>query len=92
MQFENISIYCENGHIVESCEITATVTPSVDSNDIVIVHTLCSSSTYTTYLCFSWLKQSLSMVIIVVLSEININFCGYSVVFCIKMVELRMLA
>jgi len=32
------------------------------------------------------------MVIIVVLSEININFCGYSVVFCIKMVELRMSA
>jgi len=32
------------------------------------------------------------MVIIVVLSEININFCGYSVVFCIKMAELRTLA
>jgi len=32
------------------------------------------------------------MVIIVVLSEINIKFCGYSVVFCIKMVELHMLA
>jgi len=29
MQFENISIHCENGHIVESCEITATVAPSV---------------------------------------------------------------
>jgi len=29
------------------------------------------------------------MVIIVALYEININFCGYSVVFCIKMVELR---
>jgi len=29
MQFQNISIHCENGHIVESCEITATVTPSV---------------------------------------------------------------
>jgi len=42
-----------------------------------------------TYLCLSWLKQSLSMVIIVVLSEININFCGYSVVFCSKTVELR---
>jgi len=28
MQFENISIHCENGHIVESCEVTATVTPS----------------------------------------------------------------
>jgi len=27
MQFENISIHCENGHIVESCEITATVAP-----------------------------------------------------------------
>jgi len=27
MQFENISMHCENGHIVESCEITATVTP-----------------------------------------------------------------
>jgi len=32
------------------------------------------------------------MVTIVVLSEININFCGYSVVFYIKMVELRTLA
>jgi len=32
------------------------------------------------------------MVIIVVLSEININFCAYSIVFCIKMVELRTLA
>jgi len=77
--------------------------------------TLRSRSTYTTYLCLSWLKlvsdiaifvlkrdvklqltnswlkQSLSMVIIVVLSEININFCGYSVVFCSKMVELRTL-
>jgi len=52
--------------------------------------TLCSRSTYTTYLCLSWLKQSLSMVIIVVLSEIN--FCGYSVVFCSKMVELHTLA
>jgi len=83
MQFENISIRCENGHIVESCEITATVAPSADM--------LCSRSTYTTYICFSWLKQSLSMVIIVVLSEININFCGYSVFF-IKMVELRTLA
>jgi len=30
MQFENISIHCENGHIVESCEITATVAPSAD--------------------------------------------------------------
>jgi len=30
MQFENISIHCENGHIVESCEITATVTPSAE--------------------------------------------------------------
>jgi len=29
MQFENISIHCENGH-VESCEITATVTPSAE--------------------------------------------------------------
>jgi len=57
MQFENISIHCENGHIVESCEITATVAPSADAS--------CSCSTYTTYLCFSWLKQSLSMVIIV---------------------------
>jgi len=28
MQFENISIHCENGHIVENCEITATVAPS----------------------------------------------------------------
>jgi len=84
MQFENISIHCENGHIVQSCEITATVAPSAV--------TLSSRSTYTTYLCFSWLKQSLSMVIIVVLSEININFCGYLVVFCIKMVELRTLA
>jgi len=28
MQFENISIRCENRHIVESCEITATVAPS----------------------------------------------------------------
>jgi len=28
MQFENISIHCENGHIVESSEITATVAPS----------------------------------------------------------------
>jgi len=27
MQFENISIHCENGHIVESCERTATVAP-----------------------------------------------------------------
>jgi len=27
MQFENISIHCENGHIVESCEITATAAP-----------------------------------------------------------------
>jgi len=25
-----ISIHCENGHIVESCEITATVAPSAD--------------------------------------------------------------
>jgi len=25
MQFENISIHCENGHTVESCEITDTV-------------------------------------------------------------------
>jgi len=25
MQFENISIHCENTHIVESCEITAAV-------------------------------------------------------------------
>jgi len=32
------------------------------------------------------------MIIIVVLSEIDINFCGYSIVFCIKMVELCMLA
>jgi len=55
MHFKNISIHCENGHIVESCEITATVVPSAD--------TLCSSSTHTTYICFSWLKQSLSMVI-----------------------------
>jgi len=47
MQFENISIHCENGHIVESCEITATVAPSADAS--------CSCSTYTTYLCFSWL-------------------------------------
>jgi len=84
MQFENISIHCENGHIVKSCEITATVVPSAN--------TLCSRSTYTTHLCFSWLKQSLSMVFILVLSEINMNFCGYSVVFCIKMVELRTLA
>jgi len=30
MQFENISIHCENRHIVESCEITATVAPSAD--------------------------------------------------------------
>jgi len=30
MQFENISIQCENGHIVESYEITATVAPSAD--------------------------------------------------------------
>jgi len=30
MQFENISIHCENGHIVESCEITATVTPPAE--------------------------------------------------------------
>jgi len=30
MQFENIIIHCENGHIVESCEITATVVPSAD--------------------------------------------------------------
>jgi len=30
MQFENIIIHCENGHIVESCEITATVTPSAE--------------------------------------------------------------
>jgi len=28
MQFENISIRYENGHIVESCEITAAVAPS----------------------------------------------------------------
>jgi len=28
MQFENISIHCENGNIVESCEITAAVAPS----------------------------------------------------------------
>jgi len=28
MQFENISIHCENRHIVDSCEITATVAPS----------------------------------------------------------------
>jgi len=28
MQFENISIHCENRHIVESCEITASVAPS----------------------------------------------------------------
>jgi len=28
MQFENISISCENGHIVESCQITAAVAPS----------------------------------------------------------------
>jgi len=28
MQFENISIHCENGHIVESCEITVTAAPS----------------------------------------------------------------
>jgi len=84
MQFENISIHCVNGHIVENCEITATVVPSAD--------TLCSRSKYTAYLCFSWLKQSLSIVTIVVLSEININFCGYSVVCCIKMVDLRTLA
>jgi len=44
---------------------------------------------YLSMLLVVWLKQSLFMVIIVVLSEININFCGYSVVFCIKMVELR---
>jgi len=28
MQFENISIRCENGHIVESCDITATFATS----------------------------------------------------------------
>jgi len=28
MQFENISIHCQNGHAVESCGITATVAPS----------------------------------------------------------------
>ena len=27
MQFENISMHCENRHIVESCEITDTVAP-----------------------------------------------------------------
>jgi len=32
MQFENISIHCENGHIVETCEITATVAPSAGRN------------------------------------------------------------
>jgi len=30
MQFENISIHCENGHILESCEVTATVMPSAE--------------------------------------------------------------
>jgi len=29
MHFENISIRCESGHIVESCEIIATVVPPV---------------------------------------------------------------
>jgi len=28
VQFENISHHCENGHIVESCEITAAFRPS----------------------------------------------------------------
>jgi len=40
----------------------------------------------------SRLKQSLSMVKVVVLSEFSIIFCVYSVIFCIKTVELRMLA
>jgi len=65
--------------------------PSLTSLIVIVqncIDTLCSRSTYTTDLCFSWLKQSLSMVIIA-LYEININFCGYSVVFCINMVELQ---
>jgi len=34
MQFENISIHCQNGHILESCEITATAVPSPGSSNV----------------------------------------------------------
>jgi len=34
MQFENISIDCENGHIVESCEIIAAAAPSAGCGSI----------------------------------------------------------
>jgi len=44
------------------------------------------------YLCLSWLKQSLSMVKVVVLFVFSIIFCVCSVIFCIKMVELRTFA
>jgi len=89
MQFENISMHCENRHIVESCEITDTVAP----DEVLMVQnsidTLCY---YSIYLCFSRLKQSLSMVNVVVLSKFSFIFCVYSVIFCTKMVELRMFA
>jgi len=46
---------------------------------------------FSIYLCLSGLKQSLSMVN-VVLSKFLIIFCIYSVIFCTKMVELRTFA
>jgi len=79
MQFENISIHCENTHIVEGCEITATVAPSAgwscnapNSSDPL----LCSM--YSIYLC-------LSMVDVVVFLVV---WCVFSIIFCIKLVEL----
>jgi len=42
-------------------------------------------SMYSIYLCFAWFNQSLSMVDVVV-------WCVFSIIFCIKMVELRTFA
>jgi len=83
MQFENISIHCQKlthcWKLWNNCYCCAICRYVMFPFYVY----------YLSMLLVVWLKQSLFMVIIVVLSEININFCGYSVVFCIKMVELR---
>jgi len=73
--------------IVESCEITATVAPSVGWN--------CSgekSNWYVMLYSLTWLPFVYKDITVVVLSIILIIFCVYSVIFCIKMVELHTLA
>jgi len=61
MQFENISIHCENGHIVEHCEIMPLLRHLPDEV-LMVQHSIDMLCYDSIYLCFSRLKQSLSMV------------------------------